>query len=312
MKKLSARILSPLLALLVSFGWFAGSASATELQKIRTGKKSDFTRLVFQFQAPTRFQVKERAAPHELSLLFLDATAGPLKTDQAHASPVEAIEVRQEGPHLKAVVALSTPGYRLKSFTLTEPHRVVVDLYPPAAGASLVLLDKLVIKESAQEMPADEAPAQPPAKPETEPPAVKETRPPAAKKQPAALEAQEKAGTSDNVLPAEDVPAQSPAAEPASPPIPGSSIGDTAPAAEAIPPATPYGTFQRNLIAVLAGISIVILVLVFFLLLQKRNKPGKSRPVEAGGELTTTADIMASIDARIKEKFKQYEEANPE
>jgi hypothetical protein len=72
------------------------------------------------------------------------------------------------------------------------------------------------------------------------------------------------------------------------------------------------GKFQRNLIIVLAGISIVILALIGFLLMQKRNNAARNRPVESARELKTTADIMASIDARIKEKFKQYEQANPD
>ncbi len=70
--------------------------------------------------------------------------------------------------------------------------------------------------------------------------------------------------------------------------------------------------FQQNLILVLAGITIVILALVGFLLFQKRNSAEKNHSIESGHELKTTADIMASIDARIKEKFKQYEEANPD
>ena len=70
--------------------------------------------------------------------------------------------------------------------------------------------------------------------------------------------------------------------------------------------------FLLGLILVLAGISIVILALVGFLMFQKRNNAEKNHSIESGQELKTTADVMASIDARIKEKFKQYEEANPD
>jgi len=47
------------------------------------------------------------------------------------------------------------------------------------------------------------------------------------------------------------------------------------------------------------------------LLLQRKNTAGRTRRIDSGEELKTTADIMASIDAKIREKFKQYEESNP-
>lgn len=286
MKRPGSRIVLLMVALLVSFALVGEIASAAKLQKIRTGKKSGFTRLVFQFEAAPRFQVIDKAAADELSLLFLETTPGFLQPKQGYSAPVETIAIQQDGPHLKVLVSLSNPGHRLKTFTLTEPHRVVFDLYPAAAAEPLVVLNKLVIRESVEPEPPTKKPA-PPAG-ESEPAAIGPSQIPATVNKPAAMEPDTKAP--EPALPAK--------AAPATP--------------ENKPLTALFGKFQQNLILVLAGISIVILTLVGFLLLQKRNNAEKNQPIEARQELKTTADIMASIDARIKEKFKQYEEANPE
>jgi hypothetical protein len=316
MKKPGSRIIIPVLVLLILFIWMAGSASAAKLQEIRTGKKSGFTRLVFQFEAPSRFQVKEQVAANQLAFVFFETTSGLLGTNQNPSDTVKTIAVQQNGPDLDVVVVLSAPGYRLKTFTLTEPHRVVFDLYPVAAEASLVVLNKLVVKASVEEgkaidappPPAEDlkpAPAEPkPAPAEEAPIAAREAPPPAPEPEPEAIapvKVTPATGTPEKKTQAATVPAQPT----------GALAGDqTRP--ESKPLSAAFGNFQRNLIVVLGGISIIILALVGFLLLQKRSNAEKTQPFETGQELKTTADIMASIDARIREKFKQYEEANPE
>ena len=307
-----------MLALMVSFVLMAAVASAATLQEIRTGKKSDFTRLVFQFEAPPRFQVKDKAAPNELFLTFLETSSGLLQSKQNNFSaPVETIAVHQDGPHLVAVVALSIPGYRLKTFTLTEPHRVVFDLYPAAAEESLVLLNKLVIKESAEAGPTKKLPA--PSAKESEPATIEDHPTPATESKPAATEPEPKSQSTrtgpvrrsgSRKKPRNDGNPGNASTRKTLDTITESSQAKASPEKGAM--AVALGKFQQNLILVLAGISIVILALVGFLLLQKRNNAEKNHPIESGQELKTTADIMASIDARIKEKFKQYEEANPD
>ena len=321
MKKPGSRKILPVIALLVAFVSMAEYVSATNLREIRTGKKSGFTRLVFQFETLPLFQVQDKAIPDELSLLFMETTSGLLRTKKTYAAPVKTITIQQDGPHLKAVVALSTPGYRLKTFTLNEPHRVVFDLYPAVAEGSQVLLNKLVVKASAEAGLKEKTPVLPAVEPEpavteiSQPPAM-DSKPAAAEisqplardSKPAPLEPKPDARAPEPVPPVEKASGNSPQATPAPAPPPDPSMVKKTPS-ENNAMIIAVGTFQRNLITVLAGISIVILALIGLLLLQKRNHTEKSRSVESGEELKTTADIMASIDARIKEKFKQYEEA---
>lgn len=307
-----------MLALILSLILMDGVASAATLQEIRIGKKGDFTRLVFQFEAPPRFQIKDNAAPNELFLTFMETSSGLLQSKQnKFSAPVENIAVHQDGPNLVAVVALSIPSYRLKTFTLTEPPRVVFDLYPVAAAESLVLLNKLVIKESSEAEPTKISPA--PSTKESEPATIEGTQPQTTESKPAATEPDRKVEEPKPAPSVEAAPEKSPqTAAPPAIPAPEktltqsseSSLAKASPKEGAM--AVALEKFQQNLILVLAGITIVILALVGFLLFQKRNNAEKNHSIESGQELKTTADIMASIDARIKEKFKQYEEANPD
>ena len=317
MMKLGFRIIPLILALMAFFLLMGAVASAATLQKIRIGKKSDFTRLVFQFETPPRFQVKDTAAPNELLLTFLETTSGLAQSKQnTFSAPVESIAVQQDGPNLVAVVTLSIPSYRLKTFTLAEPHRAVFDLYPTAVVESLVVLNKLVIKESLEPGPAPLSPALPIK--ESEPTTTESAQNQVTESTPAATEPSQTTKTPEPAPSVETAPDKSPqTTEVQVVPAPEKSMEQSSvssqvkdsPEKGALEKA--LGKFQQHLILVLAGITIVILALVGFLLFQKRNNAEKSHSIEAGQELKTTADVMASIDARIKEKFKQYEEANP-
>ena len=117
-----------------AFFFLAGTVFSAELGQIRTGKKSGFTRMVFQFNGPARYLVKGAQEAGRLELTFVDATSAPtIAMPPAFAAPVQGITLRQEAAGLKTVVTLSIPQYRLKAFTLTGPDRVVFDIYPVAA-----------------------------------------------------------------------------------------------------------------------------------------------------------------------------------
>ena len=315
------------LALLIAFLWMAENVFAAKLREVRTGRKNGFTRLVFQFEAPARYQVQDKAGPSQFSITFLEATSGLSQKTQKFADPVKNITINQDGSHLKTVVALSIPHFRLKTFTLTEPHRVVVDLYPAAAAETYVKLNELVVKTSAE---AGATPAAPPPVPVKEPeppvgepePLTKEPKSLTKKPEPPAVENSQRSVLENKLDVLETVQV---AEEPApAPSVKKASQESHPPTAAPAPPSdrpmvkkdssankpmsSAFGTFQRNLIIVLAGISIIILALIGFLLMQRKNSADKSQPVESVQELKTTADIMASIDARIKQKFKQYEE----
>ena len=76
MKKSGSRIYPLVLALLISFICMAENAFAATLREIRTGEKSGFTRLVFQFETQPRFHVQDNTAPNQLVITFLETTSG--------------------------------------------------------------------------------------------------------------------------------------------------------------------------------------------------------------------------------------------
>ena len=321
MKKSGFRISLFVLTLLISFVWITENALAAKLLEIRTGKKSGFTRLVFQFETPPRFQVQGKSAPGQLTIIFLDTSPGSPLGKQTYADPVKAIEVNRDGSNLKAVVVHSMPHFRLKTFRLTEPHRVVFDLYPAAVAESQVKLNKLVVKESVEAAsPLKKPPPLPKAEPE--PPAEEPELPAATDTPPPALESKPESSASGPEA-TEPEPVKLPEPSPSVGKAPEKNTGTTTASLQPSNPTTTktdssdnestgsaFVTFQRNMIIVLAGISIIILALIGFLMMQRKNNTPKSRPVEPVQELKTTADVMATIDARIKEKFKQYEEAD--
>jgi len=323
MIKSDSRTILFVLSILVLFAFISGPAAALELREIRSGIKSGFTRLVFQFEAPARYRVKGNEEQGRLSITFMETTSGlPQSRLNKFSPPIESIEVHQDGRNLVADVALSIPRYRMKAFTLSEPHRVVFDLYPVAVTKPRVLLNKLIVKESFKTQATDDIPLEK----EPDSPTLGKTpadpEPTSAKKDPPVKVQGRNSGISTPAIPAEEtsvetstapaVPTKKAPAQPADLLLEKTVPAKTPKAAGGKKPAEASGKFQQYLIVVFAGISIVILALVGFLLLQKKNSAEKAHRAESGRELKTTADIMASIDARIKEKFQQYEDANPE
>ena len=291
------------LALLISFVWMAGNAFAAKLLEVRTGQKSGFTRLVFQFEAPPRFQVQDAAAPGQLSITFLETTADLPQKKRTYTAPVESIAINQDGAHLTAVVALSIAHIRLKSFTLIEPHRVVFDLYPAAAAESTVKLNELVVRESAATGSAAAAPTPPtvkapePAANEPEPVIVKDYQTPELESNTAISESVQELEKPEPPVPVKEdsqnrsLPTAA-SAQPTNQPAAKTDVSVKKPMPSA------FGTFQRNLIIVLAGISIVILALIGFLLMQKKNNAAKDRPVEPVQELLSRGTLHGSGERR--------------
>ncbi|MCG6909114.1 MAG: hypothetical protein LJE94_03190 [Deltaproteobacteria bacterium] len=335
MKQPGPRICPAILFLVILFACMATAAFAAELQEIRTGKKSGFTRIVFEFNGPVRYLVKESQGAGKLLLTFTESTSGPGAGKKiALAPPIKSITVQAKGKNLKTGIDLATPQYRMQAFTLTEPDRVVFDLYPLAPAASEVRLNRMVVKASMRgdggaEKTEIESPAETAEKsPNTAAPEQAASPPPAAEAPGGKPGIQKPRRTAE-------VPSRQPAPQMAAGPeiapaavAPAQPAGkqapkapETAPAAPKPSPAsgtmkqevqtTPSGNFQTYLIAALAVISIVIFALIGMLLLQRKNTAGRTRRIDSGEELKTTADIMASIDAKIREKFKQYEESNP-
>ena len=106
------------------------------LKSVRTEEYDNFTRIVFEFQNAVQFKNLKIEDKGKFSVQFLDSSTNldPLNvywTDSLQK--VQSIKFIKDDPNLTANVTLTFPNFRLKSFSLSDPDRVVVDAYSISA-----------------------------------------------------------------------------------------------------------------------------------------------------------------------------------
>jgi hypothetical protein len=285
-----------------------GSAGGAQLRYIRIGEHEGFTRIVFEFRGPAAFEEPRVRGKGQLSVVFPDTTTAlPRQISTETTKRVDAITFVQQDAHLMANITVRFPYFTLKPLTLSNPERVVLDVYqtstPPKDAVVVesvqgaperVLAETAKEKEMAnstknkteQAVKLLEAPARPPDKPaaqETQRDSqrpLQETaiRPPALPKEPATAVA--------------EIPKPVPDTESAS----GNYTLQHSP-------------WQTYPLAILIILSIVIVALLSFIIFQKRCGPGSRH---MGGKLEATFEAresIAAIDKRIKDAFKQFDES---
>jgi len=102
---------------------------AAELQDIRYGIHDNFTRVVFEFQQPVQYE-SPLISGNKLSVVFYDTTS----TVQSFLIPdeetsLDSIVVTERESGLIVEVNLLNTNVELKDFLLSEPTRIVFDLY---------------------------------------------------------------------------------------------------------------------------------------------------------------------------------------
>ena len=105
---------------------------AANLKYVRTAKHQDFTRIVFEFQNPAQFKEPVIDGKGKFTVVFPDSTTvlpRQILYKKTRIRPVRSIEFIQKGPLLTAGITLSFPYFKLKSFSLSGPDRVVIDAY---------------------------------------------------------------------------------------------------------------------------------------------------------------------------------------
>ena len=121
------------------------SALAVEVVDVRVGQHEKYTRVVFELNDATGYQIErsENARGKEL-VISLDARTQPAKFS-FDKGLVEVLSVEQKGGRAVARIQLRKAGLGLKEMTLAEPARLVVDVLattstptPPVAKAPAV------------------------------------------------------------------------------------------------------------------------------------------------------------------------------
>ncbi|MEW6186066.1 MAG: hypothetical protein AB1585_10050, partial [Thermodesulfobacteriota bacterium] len=128
------------LTLILLFLVFRSHGSwAGNLIEVRTGSYDQFTRIVFQFPEKVLFEQPRIEGEGVFSMVFYNSstTLPPVKTiPKDPSNRINAIDFIQKNSDLTTTVRLSSPHFTLKTFHLSNPHRIVVDAYvksPPLA-----------------------------------------------------------------------------------------------------------------------------------------------------------------------------------
>ena len=362
------------LALLVVLTGTPAWTQTAALKDIRIGEYETFLRVVFEFEQVVRHDEPVDKGDGKLAITFRDSAAKlQTSTLQYVNRRIEAISLVQQGNDLTAHIALPVSQFRLKTFTLTAPDRVVLDIYqaapaaaPPAQTARIIIRD-LQIKESLTPPPpipqtdasddtakADsvpEASVDPPQAQETTvaPAAAPTSTLPAEQADDEVLPSESQPQADDEVLPSESQPQapdasgeetatpapQTPAAiQPGTvaqttPPAPAvesaetpqtlpqttptivpktaTAVSTTAPSVQPVAPQSGSGQLQHYLTIALIIIGTIIVLFVCFIFIQKRRTAHVVKTDKGVEILKNTDEIIAAIDAKIKEKLKAYE-----
>jgi len=216
-------VLAPCLAWAIAS---VAPAWSAELVEVRVGNHPTFTRVVFEFDAPTGYRVERRAEgePENVILVTLDATSRT-RHIASHSPGVESVSVEEGFDHAIARITTREPGLPIKEMILRNPPRVVLDLMLGPSAPAEPALAKAVAE--AKPAPEPEAPA---AKPEPKPAPKPEA--PAAKPAPKPEVLAAKPAPKPEVLAAKPEP--KPAPKPSLPAVPPAPKPE-APAAKPAP-----------------------------------------------------------------------------
>ena len=105
---------------------------AAVLKYVRTANHPDFTRIAFEFQKPAEFKEPAINGKGKFSVVFPGSTTvlpGKILYNKTRIKSVRSIEFVQKGDLLTAGITLSFSYFKLKTFSLPGPDRVVIDVY---------------------------------------------------------------------------------------------------------------------------------------------------------------------------------------
>ncbi len=273
--------------LLVRYEW----ALAANLSQVRTGKHENFARVVFEFQSAVQFDSPKITGKGKFSLVFLNSTTKlPRLTlyKTGKTQLVKSIECVRQKTNLTAIVRLTFPYFILKSYALSAPDRIVVDAYWMSPA----------IENSGQKAPSPGASA-------TEPPAS-----PAKELKEALQNTPEKAAPPSAAAP---LAVQKPGPDElqASQSALSGKTSNKLPEEKRTPPPASKENYivQTYLLAALDVIAGCIVILLFFMLFNRKQRINIGHLCDILDDIKTSDQSIADIDAQIQSAFKKYDQS---
>ena len=268
-----------MIAALFLFMFQFGEAQAANLKYVRTAKHRNFTRIVFEFENPAQFNEPVIHGEGKFSVAFPDSTtvlSQQIIYKTTRIQPVHSIELIQKGTLLTAGIKLTFPYFKLKTFSLPGPDRVVIDAY-------------LMNPPPEEDVPDESLHAGPSAKELKEP----ETKKPKV--------IPEKSPVKETKVPASPIKTQSAPAEKA-------TQGQQK-QAESLPSTGENYNLQTYMLVLLNLLTIVIILLLGFNLLKKKSGIDSEHLGNISDSLKTGNESIAAIDAMINKEFEKHDQS---
>ncbi len=135
---------------------------SAKLRYVKIGEHENYTRIVFEFKEPVRYNTPVIRPGGKIAIVFFDTTTAlPRRVRVDATERVEEIAFGQQESNLNADVSMSFPRFRIKTFSLAEPDRLVIDVFrlenPVDIVPGNIVLRKMVFKDSRYDRVTKEA-----------------------------------------------------------------------------------------------------------------------------------------------------------
>jgi hypothetical protein len=270
-------------------------ANTTELKDVRIGEYEDFTRVVFEFsEAVTAYDLDDRT-PGRLAVRFPDALPElTRKIPIDNSTRIKAAQLWQKGTTVSAILDFPFQRYRLDSFTLSEPHRIAIDIFPLKAQPTLV---------------TDNGTAPDPSPLPTDPPAKS-----------SAMDGTSRTADSEQgVLASEKIQSTEASRGPdiLRPETESEAVRkptlikpeESADNPSANRKASFTSRLQYYLVIGLVIIIVIVLILLVLMLLSRNKAKNALSPLSTDEYFQRQDETIASLNARIHEQLKRYDDA---
>jgi hypothetical protein len=135
-------------------------ADAAQLMYIRVGEYESMTRLVFEFDGKVNFKGPQIRGPGRVEVDFIETMpVNPaLQKMRDRSRRIEKIEFVQNKSFLRANIGLASSSFKLKSFYLFAPDRLVLDVYWTDAPVAFVTAKPPLPEKAPEAVPTPAVP----------------------------------------------------------------------------------------------------------------------------------------------------------
>ena len=305
----------------------AAETRAAILKYVRTAKHPDFTRIAFEFQKPAQFKEPVIDGEGKFTVVFPGSTTvlpRQILYNKTRIQTVRSIEFVQKGALLTAGITLSFPYFKLKTFSLSGPDRVVIDAYTITQTPRKNLPEEsLHVKPSEEESKAPET-KEPKAMSEksseeeltgfvTQQPTVIPEKSPE-KEIGDTLEIKKTDASDITLKRAKEISVESVKKVPASP-INAQSVSGKTAKQEQIKPDESRPSMGNNynlqtyMLALLNFLTIVIILLLSINLIKRKSGIHSEHSRKISESLRTVDESISAIDAMINRELKKHDES---